>query len=804
MKSPQDPRLQLLYGGVGANEHPMSAIPSTAPSTSSSVSSSVSSSGQSAPKTRDLLTANYSSSGVKSQADSGTAMSFEEAIAEYSDTTADANADFRSKLARLLKVGCSYLNLEAGTLIRSENAQSELIAGETAAANVSIDAWFGRQQRMYAASLLWRQTLASTDVWTASSFETADDIKCYIGCTVRIDGEIFGVLSFMGDAERFHAFSNAEKTYVRVLARYIGNELVRIRTKDALTYRLAFETLIASISTEFINLVGDQVDQGIRDALGRIANFSGVDLAYVCAFKDGGAKFDITHWWFLQDLQPPLKIADLSAEAYRWSLSTVAKGEVVVFDTMIRLPQDAVAEQKFVQLHGIQSAALVPMIHSGKTIGVVVFASRAVPKSFDEVTVTLLKMGSHLLATAMEYKRSQQAVKTLESQIQHAQKLESLGILAGGIAHDFNNLLMGIVGNAGLALHEMPFTSPARVCIRRIEKISQHAAQLTNQLLAYSGKGKFFVEPLNLSETLSEMLPLLEAAISKKHTLKCNFPENLPLMEGDGAQISQVMMNLVTNASEAIGDSTGMITLNTGLIAVNYEYLIDAYLSCDIPEGVYVYIRVSDSGCGMTNEIISKIFDPFYTTKFTGRGLGLAAVLGIVRAHGGTIKVRSVENEGATFTVLFPCAANQELPASIPSEETIEETRPYTGNGLILVVDDEEPVRVVVAEVLKQWGFDVLTAPNGKSGLEIFREHSTAIDIAIVDMTMPDMSGQEVFRELLKIKVDARVILTSGYSEQEVAKQFSEQKFGGFIQKPYRPQALIRKVFELLQLQAAS
>ena len=253
-------------------------------------------------------------------------------------------------------------------------------------------------------------------------------------------------------------------------------------------------------------------------------------------------------------------------------------------------------------------------------------------------------------------KRAVKERERLHAQLQHAQKLESLGVLAGGIAHDFNNLLMSVLGNAEMALWDLAPESPARADLQAISAAAKRAADLAKQMLAYSGKGKFVIEPLNLSKLVADMAHLLEVSISKKVTLKYNFPESLPLVDGDATQIRQIVMNLIINASEAVGEKSGVINVTTGVMEADHAYLSETYLDEGLEEGYYIYLEVADTGHGMDRETVEKIFDPFFTTKFTGRGLGLAAVLGIVRGHRGALKVYSQPKHGTTFKVLFPCS----------------------------------------------------------------------------------------------------------------------------------------------------
>ncbi|WP_020675057.1 PAS domain S-box protein [Geopsychrobacter electrodiphilus] len=369
---------------------------------------------------------------------------------------------------------------------------------------------------------------------------------------------------------------------------------------------------------------------------------------------------------------------------------------------------------------------------------------------------------------------------SLEKQLLYAQKLESLGVLAGGIAHDFNNILMAIIGNADLALKRINKESPAVENLHRIEQASERAADLAKQMLAYSGKGKFVIENIDLNILLEEMLHMLEVSISKKVVLRLNPYTPLPSVEADSTQMRQIVMNLVINASEAIGDKSGVIAITTGCMDCDRSYLKDVWLDENISEGLYVYLEIADTGCGMNKETLAKLFDPFFTTKFTGRGLGMAAVLGIVRGHKGAIKVYSEPNRGTTFKILLPAC---DRPVEIFNGASHYDD--WKGEGTVLLVDDEETVRGIGAEMLKELGFTVITADDGREGVEQFKQNPD-IDFVILDLTMPHMDGEQCFRELRQIKPDIKVIMSSGYNEQEVTQKFVGKGLAGFIQKPYK------------------
>ncbi|MBN2233084.1 MAG: response regulator [Deltaproteobacteria bacterium] len=383
----------------------------------------------------------------------------------------------------------------------------------------------------------------------------------------------------------------------------------------------------------------------------------------------------------------------------------------------------------------------------------------------------------------------------LERKMQETQKLESLGLLAGGIAHDFNNLLTGVIGNADLAMLNLSAESPAQPFLRRVKATAERLADLSQQMLAYSGKGKFIIEPLSLSRLVEEMSHLLAVSIPKRMTIKYYLADNLPPFEGDATQIRQVIMNLLTNAAEACGDGPGSISVTTGVIDADKQYLETTYLHDDLQAGRYVFLEVSDSGCGMDEETRERIFDPFFTTKFTGRGLGLAVVLGIVRGHCGALRVYSEPGRGSTFKLLFPAlaaTADLAVPADAWKDDFVQAT------GTLLVIDDEEAVRETVSLMLTHSGYDVLVAASGSEGIDIFRRRMNDVRLVLLDLTMPKMSGEEVFRELRRLRPEVPVIIASGFNEQEVVHRFAGKSLAGFIQKPFRLETLLDKLREVL------
>jgi PAS domain S-box-containing protein len=375
--------------------------------------------------------------------------------------------------------------------------------------------------------------------------------------------------------------------------------------------------------------------------------------------------------------------------------------------------------------------------------------------------------------------------KRFQERFQQTQKLESLGLLAGGIAHDFNNLLTGIMGNTSMMLEDALPGNPMRAALEDVASAAGRASALTQQLLAYAGKGRFVIEPLDLSALVRETSNLIKTSIPMTVDLRLHLMADLPAIDGDASQIQQLVMNLVLNGAEAIGEGNpGMVAVTTGTQRVNEAYFLPGD---EIPPGDYVKLDVSDTGCGMSEAIVARIFDPFFTTKFAGRGLGLAAATGIVRGHKGVLSVHSVPGKGSSFTVLFP--ASMGMPHRGRPDFKKADLR---GTGTILVIDDEEVVRRAAKSALEHYGYTVIAASNGQDGLE--RAQSEPVEVVILDMTMPGMSGEETLRRLRAIRPQLPVILSSGFDEAEATRTLTAKGWAGFIQKPYSASRLAQHV----------
>jgi signal transduction histidine kinase len=424
----------------------------------------------------------------------------------------------------------------------------------------------------------------------------------------------------------------------------------------------------------------------------------------------------------------------------------------------------------------------------------------------EEAAVEAMKAGAHdyilkhrlgRLVPAINRELKESAVRTerrhLEEQLRHAQKLESLGLLAGGVAHDFNNLLTGILGNASLVLEVVDAEPDVKSMLQDIIRASERAADLTRQLLAYAGKGKFVIEPMDASALVRNISELLRSSVPRTVELALQLHPDLPSVEGDASQIHQLVLNLILNAVEATGERPGVVRVTTSVREVRPGDKVGHFRPDPPQPGLYVAVEVRDNGCGMTEMVKAQIFDPFFTTKFTGRGLGLAAALGIVRGHKGCIGVESVEGSGSCFTVLLPAQGTRNTPFTEETELTVQPLA-QTAAGSILIIDDEDVVRRAARATLEHFGYIVFEASDGRDGADLFSRLHDRISAVLLDLTMPRMDGHEVWRYIRRVRPDMKIIVSSGYDEAEAMRQFTETTGLDFIQKPYTATALVRKI----------
>jgi PAS domain S-box-containing protein len=410
-----------------------------------------------------------------------------------------------------------------------------------------------------------------------------------------------------------------------------------------------------------------------------------------------------------------------------------------------------------------------------------------------------------LLGTLFDFterKHSEDERAAWHRKLVETQKLESLGMLAGGIAHDFNNLLTGVIGNASLLRLQLPEGSALGEGLRRIETSAERAADLCRQMLAYSGKGRLLVRVVELNEMVRSTLTLAQTSVPKKAELAFHPGEKVLRVRGDMLQLRQVLLNLVLNAAEALPESGGQVTVRTGTMTVGRNWLAEAYLAPELTPGEYSYLEVADTGAGIEPAIRDKIFDPFFSTKFTGRGLGLAAVAGAVRAHLGAVRVLSEPGRGAVFRVVLPVVLEETkaaAPAPVATSPAVASAMPpvevpgartAVAGGAWLVVDDEAAVRQVASDVLGSAGIAAVAAVDGVQALELFGVDGQGLHAVLLDLSMPRLGGLETFKRLRRCRPDIPVVLMSGFEEDEALERFAGMGITGFLQKPFTIQAL--------------
>ncbi|MEQ8190817.1 MAG: PAS domain S-box protein [Candidatus Eremiobacterota bacterium] len=611
-----------------------------------------------------------------------------------------------------------------------------------------------------------REEITGTNLLDYVREETAKKVREKFEIHEKMWSEHFEIILKRKDGKEIYTiFSNSsildEKENYSGIFSVVMDITERKKSQEELLYRLSVEELITDISSKFINITADEIDSEINFALETTGKFLGVKFCYINIFSKDLKDIEKHYRWCDDGFVPH---SDLSPREF-------------ITDFQMKLDGETIKWEEF----SYRTELAIPMVIEKSLIGSLVFNSENAERVWRKEDVRLLRLLGEIFVNVFERRRSIEEKRQIEEHLWQSQKMESLGIMAGGIAHDFNNILAGMLGYAELTMMDIPEDSPLKGNIDEIINSINHAANITRQILNYTGRGSIVRDKINLNELIRKMEKFIKISVSKKCNISYNLSEELPLIECDRTQIEQVIINFVINASEAIGGNQGTISIKTGTKDCDRYYIAGTYLKEQISEGLYVFLEISDTGCGMTEEVKDKIFDPFFTTKFLGRGLGLAAVLGIIRGHKGAIRVSTSPGEGTTMTVLFPALKRKEITVKT-GEKTFETFR---GTGTFLIVDDEKSIRTVAESFLRKSGFDVLTASNGKEGIEIFKLKGQDICAVILDMTMPDLSGKETYDELCKIRSDVKVIISSGYSKEEVYRQFGNDGIRDFLQKPY-------------------
>lgn len=537
-----------------------------------------------------------------------------------------------------------------------------------------------------------------------------------------------------------------------------------------------------------------------QDFVTTIGPASGASRA--CVFinhhgEDGELMMSLSGEWCADGIEPQISNPKLHNIVYsescpRWE-SALSRGKAIR-GTVRTFPD---AEKAILNEQNVVSILLLPLRIDDRFVGVIGFMNCESEYEWTPSERAFFRAAGNFLSQAISSKKMEEARLRLEQQVLNAQKMESLGLLAGAIAHDFNNLLVSILGNADLALLDVEDEHPAYSSVKEIELGARKAAELTRQMLTYAGGGQFSTEIIDLSASIERVHHLLQTSLPKPVTLDLDLQEDLPAIDADTAQLQQILINLVRNAAEALVDRPdGVIKVSTYARECDRAFLDEGTINVrrkgdPLPEGMYVVLEVADNGCGMDAETRERIFDPFFSTKVKGRGLGMAAVMGIVRTHDAAISLFSKPDDGSVFTILFP-AADGEVVREAEIDE--DEVMSWRTTGSILVVDDDVNIIRVASRVLESTGLTVLSAQNGEEGVEIYRKHADEIICVLLDLAMPKKDGAETFREIREINSDAQVVLSSGYGKKDVAERFKEPGLAAFLQKPYNTVKLIATI----------
>jgi len=554
------------------------------------------------------------------------------------------------------------------------------------------------------------------------------------------------------------------------LNRGLEHELAERRRKE--------ETIL-NVASGVSSSIGETFFQDLVTYLGRAAE---ADIAYVSeAFERDG-----TTWLRTLAVAGQGGTAPFEYPLEGTPCERVVRDGVCTFSSGVadRFPRSGLLREM-----GAQGYVGAPLEDAEGHLGGVLAVVTRRPLEDPGEAASLLRIFSTRASAELQRRRVEGERLAMERQILHSQKLESLGVLAGGIAHDFNNLLTAVMGHLNLAQVKLDPGSPSAPHLAAIEQIVGRASDLTRQMLAYSGKGRFVVKNHDVNQVIREMAHLLEVSITKKATLALELAEQLPPIEADAAQIQQVVLNLVTNASDAIGEAGGSIRIRTSVRDLAAPDLEGVHQGSAMAPGPHVCLEVEDTGCGMEPAILARIFDPFFTTKETGHGLGLSAIQGILRGHRAGLTIRSETGRGTTFHVFFPVAEGSAAPSAAPSEAQSGPLR-----GTVLLVDDEEIITMAIAAMLETLGLQVLVAHDGVEALETFRRDPGRVDLVLMDLTMPRMDGRETFDVLHAEAPDLPVILSSGYDERESVLEFTGKGLAGFLQKPYTIRALAQAI----------
>jgi signal transduction histidine kinase/CheY-like chemotaxis protein len=621
---------------------------------------------------------------------------------------------------------------------------------------------------------------------------------------IKMEGEASGlarVVTATGET-RLLRYHNTLRTHgvaeplVRGLARDVTEQE---RARRGLLRQVEQEELISVIATRFISLDGLDLGPAIETGLGELGSFADVDWAGLFIVAEEGDEIVATHSWTREET-PVSDAGGRSISEFGWLAQRLLQLETVVVPDTGELDEDAANNIRELLGENVQSALLVPLVSRHGLLGMLALVLRSSQRRWVQESLVLAYISSYVFASAVMRARHEERSLRLEKEVQQARKMESLGLVAGGIAHDFNNHLMGILGHAGFLREELTPGSDGWKALQLITDSAHRAARLTSQMLSFSGSAAIVPETLDLDDLLSGEVQRQRTALPEGVEMDLWLSGSLPPVRVDLGQIRQVVHNLILNAVEALGKGGGRVQVRSGVTHLSPETPANGFRPFERPpvQGTYVFVQVSDSGCGIESEDLTRIFDPFFSTRFKGRGLGLAAVHGIVRAHEGMIEVSSDPGSGTAVRVLLPSLEPvREVKAgrSIQAGAPVAEER----RGAILIVDDEKSVIDVVSRMLEAYGFEVRTASNEQQVIESARASGSDVKAVLFDYSLPDGDPVETLREIRTSGLSAPVIMMSGYSRDRVIESLGSEGCAGFLEKPFGSQVLLSELERVLE-----
>lgn len=574
---------------------------------------------------------------------------------------------------------------------------------------------------------------------------------------------------------------------------------VRRRTEQALAYKMGMENLISTVSSLFLDLRPPEIDASIDATLERIGTVFNTESCAIVQYSPRGETSSLTHRWPVAACD---SVQDLDSTQFAWWNGRLSNEDYIFIPDASQLPEDAAAERQLLRSTGITSILAIPMREGSRPLGYLAFPSSGNRRQWHAEDLAVLKTLSSIVLSAIVRKRNEQEKERLQEQLAHSQKMEAVGKLSGGIAHDFNNMLLPIIGYADMLLTTMADDDPRVNDLAEIRRAADRAAALTRQLLAFSRKQVIAKSVFDLGEAIAEMENMLRRIIGADVELITELDGCAIPVRADVGQIEQVLMNLVINARQAMPDG-GSIRLRAG----NYSGPLEEIklVSAQPAEGEYAYIEVRDGGTGMDPELISRIFEPFYTTKgLDGTGLGLSVVYGIIEQHHGGIDVISEVGEGTTFRIILPTAGNGHPPEPVENERVTTGAATTPGPGQrILLVEDEPGVRNFVTEALGKNGYEVISAGSIGEADQLFLANGGRFDLIFSDAMLPDGNGVDLLKRILDRHPDMRALLTSGFIDRQNLRGVTDNYHVHFLQKPYTLPKLIETIREAISSQVS-